>query len=729
MPVRSQNSSLGAIGRKKNSEGARPSWLQRAPRLALIGWAILLVMGLYLIRLWQLQFLEGGSWSIQAEQQQVKLITISPSRGVIFDRHGEIMVRNIPAYNVTIAPGLLPDDDERERAVLQRLSQMIDVPYSTTQDVDAAPYQGELGSVGRQQFPPYGEPPMPGLLEMVNEVRYLEPYTPIVVNQNIERDLALMIAQEGSVTMPGVGIQIIPRRNYTSGPLTSQILGFLGPIPPEDVEEYKAKGYDSSIDRIGYDGIEYQLEESLRGTPGRRIVEKDVQGQELSTLSETPPHPGDNVHLTLDLELQEVAEEALRAGMAEAGSERGVFIALDPRDGQILSLVSLPTYDNNLFSKRIDMEKLRELEENPHFPFLNHAIADQMPPGSIFKMVPAAAALQEGVVNRYTTINCPGIMWLPNKFAPDNPELAQPFYCWIHLQMDIGHGPVDVVEALKHSCDIYFYQVGGGYPETDFEGLGIARLAAYAEQFGLGQYTGIELPGEIAGRVPTPQWKRANYQETWTTGDTYNTSIGQGFLVATPIQMANVMAAVANSGVIYRPQVIHHIADADGNLIREFEPEVLHRMEVDAPFWAIVQEGVDLAVSEDGTGRRAELTELGINVAGKTGTAEYCDDIAFKAGRCDVEEHETLPTHAWFMAYAPVEAPELVALAWVYDGGEGSVTAAPVAQEVMDYYFRRKLGRLDELEEEEPGAEPGTAEIIGPEEIEENEPLPVEPTP
>ena len=729
MPVRSQNSSLGAIGRKKNSEGARPSWLQRAPRLALIGWAILLVMGLFLIRLWQLQFLEGGSWSIQAEQQQVKLITISPSRGVIFDRHGEIMVRNIPAYNVTIAPGLLPDDDERERAVLQRLSQMIDVPYSTTQDVDAAPYQGELGSVGRQQFPPYGEPPMPGLLEMVNEVRYLEPYTPIVVNQNIERDLALMIAQEGSVTMPGVGIQIIPRRNYTSGPLTSQILGFLGPIPPEDVEEYKAKGYDSSIDRIGYDGIEYQLEESLRGTPGRRIVEKDVLGQELSTLSETPPHPGDNVHLTLDLELQEVAEEALRAGMAEAGSERGVFIALDPRDGQILSLVSLPTYDNNLFSKRIDMEKLRELEENPHFPFLNHAIADQMPPGSIFKMVPAAAALQEGVVNRYTTINCPGIMWLPNKFAPDNPELAQPFYCWIHLQMGIGHGPVDVVEALKHSCDIYFYQVGGGYPETDFEGLGIARLAAYAEQFGLGQYTGIELPGEIAGRVPTPQWKRANYQETWTTGDTYNTSIGQGFLVATPIQMANVMAAVANSGVIYRPQVIHHIADADGNLIREFEPEVLHRMEVDAPFWAIVQEGVDLAVSEDGTGRRAELTELGINVAGKTGTAEYCDDIAFKAGRCDVEEHETLPTHAWFMAYAPVEAPELVALAWVYDGGEGSVTAAPVAQEVMDYYFRRKLGRLDELEEEEPGAEPGTDEIIGPEEIEENEPLPVEPTP
>lgn len=728
MSVKSQRSRLAPLAQENHHTGGRPALLQRAPRLAIIGWVILLVLGLYLIRLWQLQFLEGGSWVIQAEQQQVKLLTISPPRGVIFDRHGEILVRNIPAYNATITPGLLPNDSERERAVLQRLAQMIEAPYSTTEGIDATPYQGELGSVGRQQFPPYGAPPRPGLLERVNEVRWLEPYTPIVVAQNIERDLALLIAQEGGVTMPGVGIQIIPRRNYTSGPLTSQVVGFLGPIPPELVENYEAKGYDPSIDRIGYDGIEYQLEEFLRGTPGRRLVERDVLGQELRTLNETQPHPGDNVHLTLDLELQAVAEEALLAGMAEAGSDRGVFIALDPRDGQILSLVSQPTYDNNLFSKRIDMEKLRELEENPHLPFLNHAIADQMPPGSIFKMVPAAAALQEGVINRYTTINCPGRMLLPNKFAPDNLELAQPFYCWIHLQLGIGHGPVNVVDALAQSCDTFFYQVGGGYPETDFEGLGIARLADYAGRFGLGQRTGIDLPGEIPGLVPTSQWKRANYQESWTTGDSYNTAIGQGFLQTTPIQMANVMAAIANAGVIYRPQVIHHIADAEGNLIREFEPEELHRIEIEAPFWAIVQEGIEIVVTDEGTGRRAQLTELGINVAGKTGTAEYCDDIAFKAGRCDIEAHETLPTHAWFMAYAPAEAPELVALAWVYDGGEGSVTAAPISQKVMDYYFRRKLGRLDELIEDEPDAD----EVIGPEipgEIEEGDLLPAELTP
>ncbi len=687
------------------SAASRPPWIQRAPRLAVFGWAILIILGLYLIRLWQLQFLEGGSWQAQAERQQNRLESISPPRGVIFDRSGEILVRNIPAYNVTITPGYLPEDPIRERAILLRLSQLTDIPYSTVEILDKPDYQEELNSIGRVRFPPYGEAPPPGLLEMVEKVRWLEPFKPIIVDQNIERDLALLIAQEGGVTMPGVGVEIIPRRSYAYGPLLAQILGFLGPIPPEEVETYEAKGYDPSIDRIGYAGIEAQVEEYLRGTPGRKLIEKDVLGQELRVLSETPPQPGDNIYLTIDSELQQIVEDALRSQLEQTNSKRGVAITLDPRDGQILSMVSLPTYDNNMFSKKLDTDEYQELLDDPHRPFINHAIADQVPPGSIFKIVPATAALKEGIINRYTTVNCPGRILLPNKFVPDDPKLAQPFYCWINLQMGGGHGPVNVVDALMHSCDVFFYEVGGGFEETQFEGLGVDRLAAYAREFGLGEPTGVDIPGELGGLVPTPKWKRQNYQETWTTGNTYNLAIGQGDLLVTPLQMANAMAIVANSGHIYQPRIIHHIADAEGNIIVPFQPNELSHLDVSESIWQIVKEGLDLAVSEDGTGNRAQLEDIGINVAGKTGTAEYCDDIALKAGLCDVAEGETLPTHAWFIAYAPAEAPEIVALTWVYNGGEGSVTAAPVVHDILDFYFRRALGLPEEGELESEGGE------------------------
>jgi len=555
---------------------------------------------------------------------------------------------------------------------------------------------------------------------MVDEVRYLLPYAPIVVEQNIDRDLALLIAQEGSVTMPGVGIEIVSRRRYTYGELTSQILGFLGPIPPESVEEYEQKGYDAAVDRIGYAGIEAQYEESLRGVPGRRVVVRDVLGMELSVLSETEPVPGDNIYLTLDIRLQQVVEAALASGLEQAGSRRGAAIVLDPRDGEVLAMASQPTYDANMFSRRLDVDVYEQLLEDPHHPFLNHAIADQIPAGSVFKIVPATAALQEGVINRFTTLNCPGRVLLPNKFAPTDASLAQPFYCWINLQNGGGHGPLTVIGALAQSCDIFFYQVGGGFEETEFTGLGVDRLAAYARLFGLGSRTGLDIPGEAAGLVPTPQWKRQTYQETWTTGNTYNLSIGQGDLLVTPLQMANALAVVANGGTLYAPQLVQHVSDAAGQIIRPYVPTISQTLSIDAAVWQTVREGLDEAVSETGTGNRAQLEDLGINLAGKTGTAEYCDDIAYAAGRCDVEADETLPTHAWFMAYGPFEAPEVVVLVWIYDGGEGSVTSAPVAKEVLDFYFRRQLGLLDV---EESDASEGEESTIPDAEL----PAPVEP--
>jgi penicillin-binding protein 2 len=227
----------------------------------------------------------------------------------------------------------------------------------------------------------------------------------------------------------------------------------------------------------------------------------------------------------------------------------------------------------------------------------------------------------------------------------------------------------------------------------------------------------VDIPGEDAGLVPDPDWKRRTVRETWTTGNTYNLAIGQGDLLATPLHMANALAVVANGGTLFNPQVIHHIEDADKNVIRAFEPSISHTLSIDAAVWQVVREGLDLAVSEGGTGSRAVLDEIGVNVAGKTGTAEYCDQIAFEAGRCDVEDYETLPTHAWFIAYAPAEAPEIVVSVWVYDGGEGSVQAAPVAREIMDFYFRRERGLFDvEAEEEGETAPPaeGTPDPLPP---------------
>ncbi len=676
---------------------SRPSWLRREPRLGLVGWFILVVLGMYLIRLWQLQFMEGGYYQAQAERQQYRLVSVSPSRGILFDRNGERLVRNIPAYDVTVTPGYLPDDAERERAILERLAALIGVPYSSEQQPDAPLYRPESWMVGRAQFPPVGTPPSPGLLEMIDEVRYLRPYAPLVVAKNVDRETALLVAQEGGITMPGVGVEIVSRRSYISGTLISQVVGFLGPIAPEQAEEFEARGYDPNVDQIGYAGVEYTAEEALRGTPGRRYVEEDVLGQELSTLSETPATPGDNVYLTLDLQLQRVATEALQQALDKTGNRRGAVVALDPRDGQVLVMASLPTYDNNLFARQIKLDEYQALLDDIHQPLLNHAIGDQIPSGSIFKPILATAALQEGVINRYTTVTCPGRILLRNKLFPDDDSLAQPFYCWNRG----GHGTVNVVMALAQSCDVFFYEVGGGFEDTDFQGLGLEKLTEYARLFGLGETTGIDIPGEAAGLVPSARWKRLNYQETWTTGDTYNLSIGQGYLLVTPLQMANVMATVANGGTLYQPQLIHHITDAEGNVVQPFQPKVIRQLQVDQTVWQIVHEGVEGAV-EYGSATRAQIE--GVRVAGKTGTAEYCDNLAIEAGLCPVPAGKTLPTHAWFMAYAPAEAPEIAVVAYIYNGGEGSTIAVPVVHDVLDYYFKRKAGLLNPTEPVTPTA-------------------------
>jgi penicillin-binding protein 2 len=393
-----------------------------------------------------------------------------------------------------------------------------------------------------------------------------------------------------------------------------------------------------------------------------------------------PPLLGHNLILTIDLDLQQFTEEALRQGMEKAESafgevsrvESGVAIAMNPQTGEILSFVSLPSYDNNLFASGISQEDWAQLIEDPGKPLVNHAISGQYPPGSTFKIVPAAAALEEGVVNRRTTLKSEGTLWLPNKYFPDDPELAQQFYCWIH-KYDRGHGPLNIVQAIAHSCDIFFYQITGGLEE--FQGLGLERLSEYAHSFGLGQPTGIDLPGEARGLVPTKKWKRLNYSESWATGDTYNVAIGQGFILVTPLQLLNATTVVANGGTLYRPQIVYQVTDADGQVIRPFTPEVLGQVPVSQENLALVREGLRAAV-EWGTGWGANLE--GVAVAGKTGTAEY-------PGPRDDEGH--LPTHAWFTAFAPAEEPEIALVVFVAGGGDGTATAVPIAADILRYYF------------------------------------------
>ena len=630
-----------------------------AVRVALLGLIILMIFGVFTRRLWRFQFVQGQTYRREAEEQSTKPITVPASRGVIYDRTGEQLVRNVPSFSVSVVPANLPDDEDEAEAVLIRLAVLLDMPYTTADD------EAENEEDGDDEDP--------GIKEMIEGIPYLAPYRPIVIKRNVDREEALLVAQEAG-HLPGVTVEVDSVRDYPHGPLVSQVLGYLLPIPEETEEAYREEGYDPATDRVGTAGIEATYEDVLRGEKGEQIVEEDVLGRVRRVVEErAAPVPGENVHLTLDLGLQEAAEEALRASMAEAPSPRGVVIAMNPQTGEILAMVSLPTYDNNVFVEGVTQNDW-ERWQDPHRPLINHAVSDAVPPGSVFKVVVASGVLEEGIATPQTQLHCPGRIVVPNKYFPNDPGQAQPFYCWNKA----GHGAQDVVGGLAHSCDVYFYKVGGGFEETDFEGLGVERIAEYARLFGLGEPTGVELPAESGGLVPTADWKRHTYGESWSTGDTYNLSIGQGFLEVTPLQMLNAVNVVANGGTLYRPTIVHHTTDAQGETSQAFEPDVVRSVPVEEGHLALVRQGMEGVITYGTAAKRGQIEGLG--VAGKTGTAQFCDDLM-----CGVGYEQ--PEHAWFAAYAPLEYPEISVIVYLYNGGEGSVAAVPVAREVLSHYF------------------------------------------
>ena len=651
---------------------------QRKPprdgRLIVYRGLLLLTLLILVGQLGRLQVVQGAEYQRAADVNRFRLAIDTAPRGVIYDRRGYQLVRNLPLLSVAIVPAYLPEDGQERLALLTRLADLLAVPLRRPLHEFTA---------GTKAGPQPTETP---LLEVL-ETAQLAPYSSARVKSDVPREIALLLEEE-HLDWPGVIIQTDSEREYIHGALTSHVLGFVGPIPADQAEAYEAEGYDPNTDSVGLTGIEFSFESTLRGVSGEKLVEVDVAGREVRTVGEPKSAaPGYNLRLTLDLDLQSKVQELLSQQLKALGKKQGVVIAIDPRSGEVLAMVSLPAYDNNLFTGGISVDDLRALQKNPARPLVNHAISGMLPPGSTYKLIVASAGLEEGVITSDTILHCGGILWLPNRYYPEDPSLAQPFYCWVHTDYGGRHGSMSIVSALGQSCDIFFYQVGGGY-RSSFQGLGEERMAQYAELFGMGATTGIDLPGESTGLVPGAKWKRANYRESWTTGDTYNMAIGQGFVLSTPLQMVDLAATVANGGTLYRPQLVREVLDSAGNTIRAFSPDVIRTVPVSASNLSLVRQGMRAAVAGPG-GTAWELRSLKVAAAGKTGTAEFFEDTN-KDGLPDRDSEGNLPTHAWFVGFAPYENPEIALVVFIHGGGQGSAAAVPVARDILAYYFDRE---------------------------------------
>jgi penicillin-binding protein 2 len=695
---------------------------------------VVIFLGL-LYRVYWLQHTLGAEFQTQAEDNQVARLLIDPPRGVIFDRDGRPMAVNEPSFNVAITPAFLPDDPAERQAIFERLSVLTGVPVTNTVQQEELIQQADPALVGTYSRlaelydAPVGEtldaigilPALPDSIEGLVDRYSFAPYLPWTIKANVPITLAYQIEQE-SLFLPGVRIIEDPVRRYPSGELTAHLIGYMGPIPNEN---WLDLGYERD-DRVGWAGLENSMEIELAGRKGERQIEQDWTGRELRQFGSTiEPEPGLNLHLTLDLELQEQASEILADMMATLRQttdpitrqpmevEQGAVVALNPNTGEVLAMVNIPTFDNNRFATEVPVEYYLSLARNDYTPLVNHAISGQYPPGSTFKLVPASGALQEGVVSPFRLLFDPGQITIPNRFAPNDPGRAQTFVCWFRE----GHEFMNMFTGIMNSCDVYFYKISGGFNQDGevVEGLGVDRLHEYADQFGFGRVQGIELPLEAPGNNPSQAWKRQTQGEPWSTGDDYNMGIGQGFVTSTPMQVAQMAAVVANGGFLYRPTIIHHITDAEGNVVWPFEPEVLNSVDVDRQWLDVVAEGMRLVNQEGGTGATYVewLDEFGVTSAGKTGTAEYCDNIAIERRWC--RQGQILPTHSWYVGYAPFENPEIVVVAFIFNGGEGSQYAAPVVRDVLAAYFGvDQFAPPEEITPEAPGPTPTVPAVTPP---------------
>ena len=727
------------------------------------------VVGVIVYRLFALQVIGQQTWIAQAVDNYEETISDPAPRGIIYDSNGFILARNVASYNVVITPADLPDDEADIQRIYREVSELTGVP------VGGPVTEETLNSAKLFSACIHG----PSIADMVALGDSLAPYTPVKITCNISEELA-RIMREKAVDWPGVEVEIEPIREYPTGSLTANIVGFLGPIPAALEDAYEARGFVANRDKVGYAGVETSLDDILLGKNGERVVQVDVAGQVLRNL-EPPIEPvaGNNVILTIDTRLQKAAEAALvdeinfwNTYFSTTRISSGIVIAMNPKTGEILAMVSYPTFENNRMARFIPGYYYDQLIDDPRKPLINNAISAEFAPGSTFKLSTALGAYNERVIGPEKIVETPGRLVLCERFTPTTPcteRNSRPFVDWIYDRQGVineaGFGALDFFHCIAYSSNVCFYKLGGGFEDEIPEGgLNIFRLRQYARALGYDERSGIQLPGEEDGLIPDPRWKRINTGENWSTGDTYIASVGQGFVNATPLQVLLSGATIANRGKLMQPTIVREVQDSEGRVIpmwfnpsfddfsvyeeREIvdsqgrtrkvwvkpsEPDKLLPRPPEgsyqiSPFtpnmkWDITEDPIiEIFNCEEGycqdtdkfktvdpeaveavrTGTRLAVTEepmgtlnevfmedypLPIAVAGKTGTAEYCDDVARQLQQC---QFGSWPTHAWTLAYAPYDDPEIAIVAFAYHGGEGGSVAAPIVARVMQAYFQLK---------------------------------------
>ena len=684
-------------------------------RIVLFGVILIGIFFIYVGRLFNLQVLQYSSWLAKANENRTHEINLPATRGMVYDRNGYVLARNIPSYNVVITPAYLPDDEGEIQNIYRGVSDLTGIPVNRGEVSTENPYVPCISEHGITQIVVYGDT--------------TAPYEPVKIACDVKQEVALAI-QENETNWPGVGIDVVPVRDYPTGLLTASIIGFLGPIPAIEEDYYRSLGFVPNRDKVGYAGVELYFQDLLAGDNGHRVVEWDIAGQVLDDMvPPESPTPGSSIVLTIDTRLQQAVQSILideindwNQSFGEERMTSGAVIAMNPRTGEILSLVNYPTYENNRMARLIPAYYYEQLIADKRNPLLNLAVGAELPAGSVFKLVTATGGLNEGIVTPEEIIQTPGKITVTERFYANDPGRPRDFIDWIYAKQPGGFGQLDFVHAIANSSNVYFYKVGGGYRDEVNPGLGICRIGTYARALGYGTlpegYAGlpagyrtpeVELPDVASGLIPDPTWKRINQGESWSTGDTYIVSVGQEYDLATPLQVLLSAATVANNGKLMAPTILYEILDSEGNVIQPFMPRLRWDLTVDPVIqgyedntirgcqttgemktvepWVFeqIRTGMRLAVLE-GT-LKTQFANVNIAAAGKTGTAEYCDEFAQAKNLC---EPGAWPSHAWTVAFAPYEDPEIAVVAFVYNGGEGSSVAGPIVRRVLDAYFELK---------------------------------------
>ena len=609
-----------------------------ALRLSVI--AIITLLGVQLVRM---QLVSPVPAPPLATGDQPRILLSDASRGLIYDRNGTPLVTNVPSYVLRIVPAALPADQTDRQIALVTIERESGVPVATLEAATRQP------------------------------LALIDPTAPIEVGTLPDVTEAIRL-RAVLAAIPGVEITATPQRMYLGGELVAHFIGHVGAIDATDVETYLKDGYPLNA-TVGRSGLELVFEKPLRGEPTRRLVVADPSGRVLSDLSELASRPGADIELSIDMDLQRVTADALNAAI-EAGlpdevpgrappTRVAAAVAIDVRTGEVLAQVSLPSFDPNVLNDG-DRPALEALLRDPTRPLVDRTYMEAHPPGSTFKTLVAYAALEEGVATPETKVTSTGAIYIQDEF---DPSVTYVFRDWA------AHGTTDLYWGLARSSDVYFYYLSGGYRSggvTYFEGLGATRLADYAQQIGLGTPTGLELPGETGGLVPSPDWKEQAVGDAWFLGDTYTFGIGQGYLTVSPMQMAILVSAIANDGSVLQPRLVRGIRESDE--LVETPRIVAAQLSNEGDSLAVIREAMRITASPGGTAWRGQ--PKGLTIGGKTGTAEF--GSPYPDGEFD--------THGWYIGFAPFEDPEIAVAVYV-EHGIGSTHAGPVARTMFEEYF------------------------------------------